>query len=150
MKKMSRIHFVGAILRKGEKILLLKNRSNEAKKDGVWWLPGGHLAEGESYMSSLKRELTEELKIRINPEICSEPLVLHAVDKKEQEVFLWRYIVCEQWEGTPKNNEPDQCSKIARFSENDLPSKISSYAKKAIGAAADGKHYVEFTQGEES
>jgi mutator protein MutT len=68
----SRCHFIfyqnsvpafGAILIKGNKILLAKRKI--APQAGKWDLPGGFIENGETPERALKRELEEELGIKV-------------------------------------------------------------------------------------
>ena len=51
---------VRAIIRSGNKILVCVG-----KKNGIYFFPGGHIEYGETAEAALKRELKEELNIRI-------------------------------------------------------------------------------------
>jgi len=140
---MLRTNFVGIILKKDEKILLLKSRNNTKDNNGKRWLPWWQLKKNENYYSCIIRNVKEELKIKIDPQLCINPLVLYSIDKKEQTIFLWRYLLCEQWSNTPINNEPDKCSKISWFNKDSLPETIDPYIEKVIKAFDEGEHYVE-------
>ena len=51
---------VRAIIRRGNKILVCIG-----KKSGIYFFPGGHIEYGETAEAALKRELKEELNIRL-------------------------------------------------------------------------------------
>jgi 8-oxo-dGTP diphosphatase len=53
---------VAAVLRDGGKILLARKKPG-SRFGGLWEFPGGKLAEGETPVDGLKRELREELGI---------------------------------------------------------------------------------------
>ncbi|NOZ43755.1 MAG: NUDIX domain-containing protein [bacterium] len=88
--------------------------------------------KNESYHQCAVREIEEELKIELDYEDFSHPIVVHCVNKKDQSIFLGRYILCEKWEGIPINNEPDKCSKIARYRIDNLPQNTPFCTQKAL------------------
>ena len=51
---------VRAIIRRGNKILVCIG-----KKSGIYFFPGGHIEYGETAAAALKRELKEELGVRL-------------------------------------------------------------------------------------
>ncbi|MCK0438119.1 NUDIX domain-containing protein [Gordonia alkaliphila] len=58
----------GAVVRERvERELLLAQRSYPADVAGLWELPGGKLAPGETAPAALVRELTEELTVTVRP-----------------------------------------------------------------------------------
>lgn len=59
------IYIVAAYLKSNDRFLICKRTHGELK--GYWEFPGGKIEEGESVFDAIKRELTEELNITINP-----------------------------------------------------------------------------------
>jgi ADP-ribose pyrophosphatase YjhB (NUDIX family) len=59
------IKTVGAILKDGGKILLVK-RGHEPFR-GTWTLPGGHIDEGETDVDAVVREVKEETSLDFEP-----------------------------------------------------------------------------------
>jgi 8-oxo-dGTP diphosphatase len=57
----------GVISRAG-RILVLRRSASCIYKPGYWDLPGGHLSSGETFEQCLKREITEETGLNIEPE----------------------------------------------------------------------------------
>tara|TARA_Y100000296_G_scaffold74291_1_gene92644 strand:+ start:2605 stop:2997 length:393 start_codon:yes stop_codon:yes gene_type:complete len=56
----------GAIIKKGEKFLLLK-RSNTKVFNDYWSLPGGHVEKNEYSKEAVKREIKEETNLDFEP-----------------------------------------------------------------------------------
>ena len=64
-KKVDSDQIAKAVIRDGNKVLILK-RSNHLKKHaGEWDLPGGHVIEGEDMQDGLLREVWEETGLRL-------------------------------------------------------------------------------------
>ncbi len=99
---------LGIISKNGQ--LLLGKRSVRPYK-GLWSVFGGKVEKGETPEKALKRELFEELGIKI----FKPKLVEVVVDELDWE--LWFYKV-EQWEGEPTNLEEN--SEIRWFTYNEM------------------------------
>ena len=67
MKHVSVKHFKTArcILHAEDRFLLAIHHHTKAKSRGKWGLPGGHVEYGEHLEDTVRRELTEELKIHV-------------------------------------------------------------------------------------
>uniref|UniRef100_A0A7V5XGP3 8-oxo-dGTP diphosphatase n=1 Tax=Thermodesulfobacterium geofontis TaxID=1295609 RepID=A0A7V5XGP3_9BACT len=55
---------VAGFLKKGDRFLLVRRPINK-KRGGLWEFPGGKVENGETLESAIKRELEEELGIKI-------------------------------------------------------------------------------------
>ncbi len=88
---------VGVIL-KGNKFLVERRRLDEESDPGIVCLPGGHVREGESREEALKREMSEELGIKVKglKFICKNFYV--ASDGERQNAYC--YLVTN-YEGMP-------------------------------------------------
>jgi 8-oxo-dGTP diphosphatase len=62
---MEKIHVVGAAIRDGSKILVAL-RSDKMDNKMKWEFPGGKIEGTETHKQALKRELTEELAIKVD------------------------------------------------------------------------------------
>ena len=58
------IDVVAAVIKKNDSFLIA-NRSFEANSSGLWEFPGGKVEEKETFVSALKREIEEELSLKI-------------------------------------------------------------------------------------
>lgn len=95
-------HFVGdvpqkAIIEDGGKILLIKN------KLGFWELPGGRLNFHELPLDGLKREIREELQLKI------EPISIFDVFTFKSISGMWHFAVTYvcKLAGDAKNMKPE-------------------------------------------
>ncbi len=57
---------VAAVLIDQGRVLLARRAANKRIAPGKWHLPGGHVESGESPEEALRREIREELGVRIN------------------------------------------------------------------------------------
>jgi 8-oxo-dGTP diphosphatase len=60
----SEVKVVAAVIRRGERYLLGR-RPREKRHGDLWEFPGGKLLEGESRFEAARRELAEELDLRV-------------------------------------------------------------------------------------
>lgn len=120
---------VGALVRHGRVLLVLRRASKRARPD-VWDLPGGVSEDDESELVTLARELYEELGVqmvtdsatqlsRLTAELADEPTVLSA----------W---LVREWEGTPANEAPDEHDDIGWFGVEDLPAPPHLIVRTAL------------------
>lgn len=70
-----RISVKSFIINKNNELLLIKRRSNDVHKPGIWEIPGGRLEVGEDPFIGLKRETKEETGLDI--EILNPLVVKH-------------------------------------------------------------------------
>lgn len=61
---MKTIEVVAAVIQKADKILATRRNYGEFK--GMWEFPGGKIEKHETHEEALKRELEEELNVKIN------------------------------------------------------------------------------------
>jgi 8-oxo-dGTP diphosphatase len=89
------IHVMAGALIRGDGKVLLGLRPAGRHQGGLWEFPGGKRAPGESRESALKRELDEELGIRV---LKARPLISVDHDYPERKITLdvWRV---DQWRG---------------------------------------------------
>lgn len=64
-------HYANVIVRKGNRILLLKRGEEKVLAPGQWCLPGGHIDKGESIQQAAARELKEEANLDCDPTYLS-------------------------------------------------------------------------------
>ena len=62
---MKTVDVVVGIIFKGKKFLIEKRKLNEKRDPGIVCLPGGHVELNESRKHALKREMKEELGIKV-------------------------------------------------------------------------------------
>ena len=97
---------------KDEKLLITKRLKN-IHLGGMWEFPGGKLELGESYEICLKREMFEELGVKVNVSYEFEE-VLH---RYSEMTVLIKFFICSLSSGTPK---AIQCSEFQWINRRDL------------------------------
>ncbi|MFT4307785.1 MAG: NUDIX hydrolase [Candidatus Woesearchaeota archaeon] len=81
---------VKAFVVKDERLLIIKRRSNDPHKPGVWDLPGGRLEPGEDPYKGLLRETKEEAGIEV--EIRTVMNVHHFVRDDGQAITMLIFL----------------------------------------------------------
>lgn len=59
---------VTAVIKRGDKFILIKRNQQETAYPGKWCLPGGKMEREESILDALKREVKEEVGLEIENE----------------------------------------------------------------------------------
>ncbi|MFJ5779270.1 NUDIX domain-containing protein [Streptomyces sp. NPDC093094] len=117
------------ILRDGDKILLSQRGSPYGY--GRWHLPSGKLDEGEALTVGAARELFEETDVKADPEHLKLQHVVHHRQEDGSERIGF-FFVATQWEGTPRNKEPEKCLTLQWFADHDLPEDIIEYPRAGL------------------
>lgn len=120
---------VGALVT-GARVLLAHRSPQKVAFPGVWDLPGGVIEPGESELGALKRELHEELGVRIDPDAAA-PLCRVTVRPVREPVTLGAWLV-PSWEGTPANVAPHEHDDLAWFTAADLPPLVDPQVRAAV------------------
>lgn len=89
----------------GVKYILLGKRKNIAGA-GKWYLPGGHIHEGEKITSALKREVFEECGLKIKPIKC---IWVEENFELRHHINLFYESELIDRNAKPVNKEPDKC-----------------------------------------
>jgi 8-oxo-dGTP diphosphatase len=105
---------VTALLRDGNRVLLVHRSPRRRWYPDVWDLPGGHVEPGESPGTALARELREELGIDI---VAPSGPPMHAFRADTLDMQIW---LIEAWTGSPANVAPEEHDAIAWFTEDAL------------------------------
>jgi len=91
------------ILKKKNKILFTKRPSQKYYGD-YWEFPGGKLENDETFEEGLKRELYEELGIKINTKsLKSLDVISHTYDKKN--FIIMNVFSLKTWKGKLNNKD---------------------------------------------
>ena len=92
------LHVMAGVLRRDDERLLIAERPPGKHLAGLWEFPGGKLDPGESPFDGLRRELAEELGIRID---AAEPWIVLPWRYGELSLALdtWRVLA---WTGEPQ------------------------------------------------
>lgn len=127
-KRFSLVVDVHLILRKGNKILLLR-RQNTGYEDGNYHLPAGHMDGDEPVTQALIRESKEEVGVDIEKENIRLVHIMHSKTNNERIGFFFEV---RAWSGKITNMEPEKCSELKWFEMNSLPQQIVPYALFAL------------------
>ena len=92
------LHVMAGVLRRDDGRLLIAERPPGKHLAGLWEFPGGKLDPGESPFDGLRRELAEELGIRVD---AAEPWIVLPWRYGELSLALdtWRVLA---WTGEPQ------------------------------------------------
>lgn len=102
---------------------LIGRRPRHKRHGGLWEFPGGKVLEGESFLEAARRELGEELGVRVLS--CGEP---RAREPDPASGFLICFVPAEI-EGEPVAREHDE---VAWAAPGELPSYPLAPADRAF------------------
>ena len=93
---------VACILKKKDKILI-SSRPEQKEFSGFYEFPGGKVKKKNFFWTALKRELYEELSIKIN---LSKVIFFksYSIKRKKKEIIL-NFFICDNWFGNIKSME---------------------------------------------
>jgi 8-oxo-dGTP diphosphatase len=119
---------------RGGKVLLGKRKNIFG--EGTWGLPGGHLEFGEDLIEAAKRELKEEIGLKV------KDLTLISItegNKDSGKHYIQVNFLLEDFKGKHKLMEPEFCETWEYFPLNELPeifpphkNIIESYLQKVV------------------
>ncbi|MFH1841296.1 MAG: NUDIX domain-containing protein [Candidatus Nealsonbacteria bacterium] len=118
---------VGVIIKKGEKILLIKREGSHGA--GTWAPPGGHIDFGESVFNCAKREVKEEIGIKIKN--LKAVGITEDLFKKEKKHYITIWVTSDWKSGKPKKYYREY-SEIGWFSWKKLPKPLSVFLKNYL------------------
>lgn len=106
-------YVVGALLRRGDRVLLVHRSPGRAWYPDVWDVPGGHVEPGEDGPAALARELHEELGV--DAHVIGEPSArVRAAD------FVMDVWLVDAWSGELVDAAPHEHDAIAWLTADDL------------------------------
>jgi 8-oxo-dGTP diphosphatase len=121
---------VFVFLMKDSKVLLLR-RAHTGWLDGFYDPPAGHLELEETLQEGGVRELKEEAGVIVDPKDLKLVHIYQNYNSLKVPYFGFMFIA-KKWQGEPKIQEPDKCDDMKFFDLNNLPKKITPYAKLAL------------------
>ena len=83
--KTNRVHVAVGVITNQKNQVLISKRHDHLHQGGLWEFPGGKLEHGESSETALRRELLEELNIKIKD---YRPLIAIPYDYEDKHVYL--------------------------------------------------------------
>jgi 8-oxo-dGTP diphosphatase len=95
------VHVAVGVIQNAAGAVLLTRRADHVHQGGLWEFPGGKLEAGEDAEAALRRELAEEIGIRVR---CMRPLLRVPHRYPDKEVVLEVYKVLE-FSGEPHGRE---------------------------------------------
>jgi 8-oxo-dGTP diphosphatase len=95
---------VGVILDAHRRQVLIARRPEQARHGGLWEFPGGKQEPGEAVDDALRRELLEELDLRV---LTAQPLIRVSHDYADLRVQL-HVLMVDRWSGEPRGMQGQQ------------------------------------------
>ncbi|MHA6798468.1 NUDIX hydrolase [Bounagaea algeriensis] len=129
---------VHVLLVSGTSLLLSKRRDAHGEFDGMWHLPSGKLEAGESVLDAARREVAEEIGVRLAASALRHVHTAH-VTAPGLEPRLGLFFEARDWEGEPVNREPAKCSELRWFDLDELPVELISYPAAGIRGYRTGR-----------
>jgi 8-oxo-dGTP diphosphatase len=112
--------FVALILRKNEKILLIR-RSNTGSGDGFYSCAGGGVDGDETITQAMIREADEELGIKLKKENLKIVHIVHSKKRQDANENVGFFLEATEWDGELRNMEPHKHDDVSWFCLNNLP-----------------------------
>jgi len=135
--------FASVILRKGNKILLMR-RCNTGFDDGFFQCPGGGVDGHEPVTQAIIRETLEELGVTLNAPDLRIVHTMHLSGPGRSYEYLNFFAETNKWDGEPTIMEPHKCDGIGWFSLNQLPDTLMPSVKHVIESVGRGVPYSEY------
>lgn len=119
---------VFGIIRNEKNELLFLKRQNTWYYDDHYVFPAGHIEDGETSHEAIIHELAEEIWVKITEKDITVNAILHRLSNNSIQYFDVCYLIKNrEWE--IKNNEPEKCSGLYRFGEENIPENITPEMK---------------------
>lgn len=129
MNAQPRLGCGAAIMQDGRLLLVRRLREPEA---GCWGLPGGKVDWLEPVEQAVRREIEEELAIRLTS-LCLL-CVVDQIDAQRREHWLAPVYLTDTFDGEVRNVEPEKHSDIGWFALDGLPEPLTVATRKAACA----------------
>lgn len=126
MSQQPRLGCGAAIVQDGRLLLVRRLREPEA---GCWGLPGGKVDWLEPVEQAVRREIEEELAIRLT--VLTLLCVVDQIDPARGEHWLAPVYLADAFEGEVRNIEPEKHDDIGWFSMDNLPEPLTVATQRA-------------------
>jgi 8-oxo-dGTP diphosphatase len=141
MRGSANIPVVSIVLRRDDKVLFVL-RQNTDWMNGYYGLPGGHVEPGENFMSAARREVEEEIGVKLDPAQLKHLLTFQQFDERA-DIRVGIYFEAANWQGEPFNAEPDKHTEIAWLDPFEKGNKIIPTTRYKLEQIRAGVKYVE-------
>ena len=118
------VECVSGILLSDGAVLVEKRRANDDADPGLVFLPGGHVEVGESLDRALKREMREELGVRVENVAPIRVRYYKASNGERQRIHYFRI---KDWKGKIRSNEAESV-----YWESDIRHLSDSIERKIV------------------
>ena len=108
---------IAGILKRDDKILLIKHRKNNKE---YWLLPGGGVDYQETFSEALKREFIEETNLEIEPK--EMVFIMESIDPSGDKHIVNVTFLVEQTGGELKVGEEERLGELRFVALDDLES----------------------------
>lgn len=122
------VEVVAGVIRRADRCLLISLRPNSADQGGLWEFPGGKREPGEGRFEALRRELNEELGIKMT-HACPLLRLRHQYPTKLVDLDVWEVL---GWDGVECGREGQR---IAWVSPDELHHYDFPAANQSISLA---------------
>ena len=126
----------GILVRRGM-VLVEKRRRDDPSDPGLVVVPGGHVKKGESLEKALKREMREELGIKVEKTSLVVKRLYTASNDERQRIH---YFHVEKWKGRIRSREAERVyweSRISRLSDVREQKIVGNLLKSHEGRKAE-------------
>ena len=115
---MKQVHVAVGVVRRDNTFFICKRAAHQ-HQGGKWEFPGGKVESGESVEEALRRELAEEIGIRI---VASSPLLEIAHDYADKRVLL-SVLLVNHFDGEPfgKEGQVNRWANVDELSDIEFP-----------------------------
>jgi 8-oxo-dGTP pyrophosphatase MutT (NUDIX family) len=120
-------HGVKCVLTDGEKVLLVRHTYGKPE----WDLPGGGLKRAEHPLDAARREMEEELGVRLDS--WRDIGFVASSDYHRHDAI---YCFQAELDGTPLTLEPAEIDAARWFSRSSLPADSGRYVKRIVALAS--------------
>lgn len=132
------------VLNNGKVLLGLRHSDNKISKsvlggEGCWTFPGGKVEFGESFEEAAIRETKEEC----NLDLKNVRVICINNDKTKNNHYVTIGLICENFSGEERVNEPNKIIEWKWFDLRELPKNLYFPTKKMIENYLNNKFYLE-------
>ena len=131
MERQNFLSSVYLIIRNEKNEILLQRRQGTKLWPGFLALPAGHIDEGENAYEAVIREAQEELGIEISINNIIDTFVVNRRNKSLLPYYDI-YFEINNYIGKIKIKEPEKCSELVWYDENNLPEDMIDFEIEAI------------------